>query len=188
MNKARIVCKAPKQAQQGFTLVELVTVVILLGVLALAVAPRFMGSSGFVEYALQKRLIASLRNTQLKAMFDTRSSFCYRTILVTGSSSSAAFGPSSKSYLSGNESASCSTNIDSTSPSFLRSSDGEINAEGISLSALDNSTSITYLQFDNYGKPYTSAGTCASGCVISFTGESTAKICVADQGYVYACE
>jgi MSHA pilin protein MshC len=180
--------QAAVKAQRGFTLVELITVVTLLGILALSVIPRFMGSSGFAEYTLQKRLLASLRNSQLKAMHDTRGEFCYRTNFVTGSDTSAAFGPSTKSYLSGQELASCETNIDDTSPEFLRTSSGEINAQGVSFSAQDDTTAITYVQFGSFGRASTSAGSCANGCTLTFTGQSLAKICIADEGYVYACE
>ncbi len=179
---------APIQVQQGFTLVELVTVVMVLGILALTISPRFADTTGFAEYALQKRLMSSLRNIQLKAMYDTRSDFCYKINVVTGSSSAASFSPSTTNYLPGNNIASCGTDLDATGPSFLRSNAGEINAEGIAFSALDNATAITYVQFDSVGRAYTSAGTCAAGCTFTFTGQSAAKVCIADQGYVYACE
>jgi MSHA pilin protein MshC len=175
------------QAQQGFTLVELVTVVIVLGILALSVAPKFVGPSGFTEYALQKRIVASLRNIQQKSMYDTRSSFCYQLNVVTGSATSAAFGPSTASYTNGNETASCSTTIDNTSASFLRTQGSEISDNGLSFSATDGSSPITYIRFDNMGRPLTSAGTCATGCSLTFSGQSAATTCISDQGFVHAC-
>lgn len=175
------------QAQQGFTLVELVTVVIVLGILALSAAPKFVGSSGFTEYALQKRILASLRNIQQKSMYDTRDSFCYQLNVVTGNAVSAAFGPSTASYTSGNESASCDTVIDSNSASFLRTQGSEISDSSLSFLATDGSVPITYVRFDNMGRPLTSAGTCALGCSLTFTGQSAAKTCISDQGFVYAC-
>jgi MSHA pilin protein MshC len=187
MNKAYRLLKAPTQAQQGFTLVELVTVVIVLGIVSLTIAPKFTGSSGYTEFALQKRFVSTLRNTQLKAMFDTRTDFCYRINLSTGGDISAAFGPSSHSYLLGSEASSCSATIDMNSPEYLRTKAGEINADSLTFSALDNSTAVSYIQFDNSGRALTSAGRCANGCTFTFTGESDAKVCVADQGYVYAC-
>jgi MSHA pilin protein MshC len=187
MNKAYRFQRVTKQAQQGFTLIELITVIIVLGIVALAATSRFTGSSGYSEFALQKRFVSALRNTQLKAMYDTRSDFCYKINLITGGGSTASFGPSSKSYLTGQEVTSCGTTIDITSPGFLRSEAGEINADSLVFTALDNTTAITYIQFDNLGRAVTSAGSCASMCEFTFTGDSEAKVCVADQGYVYAC-
>ena len=121
-------------------------------------------------------------------MYDTRSDFCYKTNFVTGSASTTAFGPSTSSYLSGNELVSCGATIDQSSAFFLRTTGTEISDEGITFSALDNANSISYVQFDNIGKPYTSAGTCLAGCTLTFTGDSSAKICIENQGYVHVCE
>ncbi len=172
-------------AQQGFTLVELITVVILLSIIAIAVVPRFTGSSGYSEFALQKRLLSALRNTQLKAMYDTRTDFCYK--LVFAAPLEPAFGPTTHSYLDGNQAASCGNTIDFSSDSFLRTDEGEVAASNVSFSAQDNTAAITFIQFDNLGRAITSAGSCASACTFTFTDESAAKVCVEDEGYVHAC-
>lgn len=179
--------KVTIQVQHGFTLVELVTVMMVLGIVSLSIVPRFSGSNGYTEYALQKRFVSVLRNTQLKAMYDTRTDFCYRINVVTGNSATASFGPSTNSYLTGNESASCSTTVDMTSPEYLRTNAGEIEADNLQFSASDNATPISYIQFDNTGKAITSAGICASGCTFTFSGDADVSVCVADQGYVYGC-
>lgn len=179
--------KSPKDsAQQGFTLVELITVILLLGIVSIVIVPRFSGTSGFAEYAMQKRVVSAMRNIQLKAMNDTRSGYCYRMIFDLDSTN-PQFGPSTANYLSGQQAASCATSIDNSSEAFMRSQVNEIAQEGLILNALDGANSISFIQFDNMGRPSTNVSNCASTCRISLTGESTAAICVESEGYVYAC-
>lgn len=62
---------------QGFTLVELVTVMILLGILATVVLPRFSSRDGYAEYAVRDQFISAFRYAQQRAMYD-HSGTCYR--------------------------------------------------------------------------------------------------------------
>ncbi len=55
----------------GFTLTELVVVLVLLGVLAAYIAPRFSGRDGFSELTVQQDLIQSIRFAQQLAMSRT---------------------------------------------------------------------------------------------------------------------
>jgi MSHA pilin protein MshC len=54
--------------QTGFTLVELVVVIILLGILSVYAAPRFLGVSDFSPYAAQEQAITIIRQIQLGSM------------------------------------------------------------------------------------------------------------------------
>lgn len=60
----------------GFTLIELVATIIVIGVLAVTVLPRFSDRSGVAEYALRDQLIALAQEAQQRAMFD-HSGACY---------------------------------------------------------------------------------------------------------------
>lgn len=66
----------PISKQEGFTLIELVTVIVLLGIVSVAVVTRFSGNDGFADYALRDELIASYRYAQHWATFD-HSGDCY---------------------------------------------------------------------------------------------------------------
>ena len=54
--------------QLGFTLVELVTTIILIGIIAVAVLPRLFSASSFSAYTLRNEFISELRYVQLKAI------------------------------------------------------------------------------------------------------------------------
>ncbi|MFC4701067.1 prepilin-type N-terminal cleavage/methylation domain-containing protein [Glaciecola siphonariae] len=171
--------------QRGFTLVELITVVIVIGIIAVAAAPRFISTDSFSEYAMVQRLQTAMRTLQIQSMHDTRPNFCYKMNFATGSSS--AFGPSVHQYQNGQQVSSCANSIDFTAPKYLRSDADELSANNITLSALDSGVSMSGLSFNSLGQPITNVGNCAGGCEIRFVGTMQAKVCVASQGYVYAC-
>ncbi|HCE2206784.1 TPA: prepilin-type N-terminal cleavage/methylation domain-containing protein [Vibrio parahaemolyticus] len=52
----------------GFTLMELILVIVLLSILSLFAASRFMGSGNFSAYALQERVISVIRQVQVNRM------------------------------------------------------------------------------------------------------------------------
>ena len=54
--------------EAGFTLVELVIVIIILGVLAVTALPKLVGKSAFEDYAVRDQLISRLRLVQLQGM------------------------------------------------------------------------------------------------------------------------
>ena len=56
------------QYHRGFTLIELVLVIVLIGVLAETAAPRFFTASGYDQIAARDELIQLLRQAQLQSM------------------------------------------------------------------------------------------------------------------------
>jgi len=57
--------------QQGFTIVELVTVIVLMGILTVVIAPKFSGTDTYEAHAHRTQLISALRLTQQRAMQQT---------------------------------------------------------------------------------------------------------------------
>lgn len=64
-----------RRLARGFSLVELVVTMIVVGVLAVTVLPRWWGSSGFEERAFRDRIVAGLRYAQ-KSAVATRLTTC----------------------------------------------------------------------------------------------------------------
>jgi MSHA pilin protein MshC len=170
---------------RGFSLIELVVVIILLSILAVTVAPRFSGKSGFAEYAYQARLISALRAMQTRAMHDTRPGFCFQ---INISSSRRAFGAPRMAYADADPSPTCTTVIDYTNPPHFATTATEMASENVRISAnRDGGSSIFYIGFDNLGRPITSSNNCAAGCRIEFLGEKRIGVCIESEGYVHAC-
>ena len=177
---------APARASAGFTLVELIVTIVIVGVLAVVALPRFADTSGYTEFTYQKRVLAALRAMQYKAMQDTRPGFCHQLNFVTGSD--PAFGPPTMDYSAANQATTCQNTIDFSAPEILRTSEGEIKAEGVILQALDsNGVTLSALGFDNLGRPVTADCSAASGCTITFSAQASAAICVNSQGWIHAC-
>lgn len=175
-----------EKSQAGFTLVELITVIIVVGVVAVTATSRFIGSDGIAEYTYQNRLVSTLRNMQQRAMNDTRQGICYR-ININSGSVAPAFGPPTDNFLQANSAVTCSSIID-PSIDLLSTSLTEIADNNIQLIALDGSlTTLQFIAFSSLGKPLTNESNCTNGCRITFQGSATTSVCVESEGYIHAC-
>ncbi|MBC3766112.1 prepilin-type N-terminal cleavage/methylation domain-containing protein [Neptunicella marina] len=167
----------------GFTLIELIVVIIIVGILSVVVAARFQGKSGFAEYTWQKRGIAALRYVQLQAMQDTsatNSGACYR-LNVDTTNNQFGLPPVADS---------CSDNIDINRHLASSSGNGEMDNDDVSISLSDNTSGIINgIGFNGLGQPVDAANNaiCVSGCTMSFTDSLSANICIESQGFVHAC-
>jgi MSHA pilin protein MshC len=176
----------------GYTLLELIVVITVLGVLAVSAYSRFQGTDGVAEYTYQARLVSALRNMQTRAMQDTRPGYCYQINLDT---TTPAFGPPTLAYAVGGgapqQAQSCATSIDFSTPEYLHTGNDEMVNDNVLLSALSGASSIDHIGFDGLGRPVDNAQqaicTGSSGCTVTLTGTASARVCVASQGYIYAC-
>jgi MSHA pilin protein MshC len=58
----------PHRRQTGFTMVELVTCIVILGILAAAIGPKFIGNQSFSERGYADEVAAALRYAQAVAV------------------------------------------------------------------------------------------------------------------------
>lgn len=148
----------------GFSLVELVVVIVLLGIVAAVVMPRWRGGSGFEERALHDQVVAALRYAQKSAVA------ARRTVCVSFSTSPSKVDFSiSSTYPAAN----CSIG------SLLAGPDGtnlSIAASG-SIAITSSASSLT---FDAAGRPSAAASITVSGlpASLAITVES-------ETGYVH---
>ena len=153
-----------KYEHSCFTMRELIVVIIMLGIMATTVIPKFFTSTGFQEYTYQAEVITKLRSIQLRAMQQTKSnsSECRHTVLVT----EKAIGiPESCDLTSGN--------WQSDTTSVIIESGHDV--------TFDVSSGNYSFTFDSLGRPSSSC----SPCLIEVSGDSTLTIKIESEGYIH---
>ncbi|ACJ27327.1 MSHA pilin protein MshA [Shewanella piezotolerans WP3] len=62
--------------QNGFTLIELVVVIIILGILAVTAAPKFINLQGDARVSTLQGMKAAIQGQQLACLFKICNSWC----------------------------------------------------------------------------------------------------------------
>jgi MSHA pilin protein MshC len=153
--------------QYGFTMIELIVVIIMIAIMAVTVIPKFFTSTGFQEYTYQAEVITKLRSIQLRAMQQTNSNNQCHTVLVT------------KSALGIPEP------CDSTLPDGWQGENIETDESGTTNVEIDPNHKVAFspigfsFTFDGMGRPS------CSPCLITVIGDSTLKITIESEGYIH---
>ena len=151
----------------GFTLVELIVVILLLGILSAYAASRYSGTSSVAALTTQQEILASLRLTQNRAM--QRTGYCNRWLVTANQA-----GQISPQAVAG----SCTTTFAAADNDVSRVE----TPSGVSLSL---STSGPYLDFDSLGR---AAQCTTSPCTLTISSSSDQRqVCINIEGYIYAC-
>ncbi|EKO3924457.1 type II secretion system protein [Vibrio metschnikovii] len=151
----------------GFTLVELIVVILLLAILSAYAASRYSGTSSVAALTTQQEILASLRLTQNRAM--QRTGYCNRW-LVTASQA----GQISPQAVAG-----------SCSATFATVDNDASRVEVPSGVTLNLSPPDGYLDFDSLGR---AAQCAASPCTVTISStHDQRQVCINTEGYIYAC-
>lgn len=155
------------QKQKGFTLIELVAVMMLIAVMSVTIAPKFFNSTGFEEHTYRDELITKFRAIQVKAMQQTNIDVCHLVSVK----------PDSIGLLATINGA-CGANYAANSTTVTVNSSHQVN--------FSTTEGINSFSFSSLGKP---VGCIAvTPCEISFSvnGASSLLIKINAQGYIYA--
>ncbi|MCA3953288.1 type II secretion system protein [Vibrio vulnificus] len=154
-----------KRAQTGFTLVELIVVILLISIVSAYAASRYIGTGSFSAYAAQEQAISIIRQLQV-----------YRMQSNTTNSANPNFELTASGGCLGST-AGCSA---AATPQAAESRSDVMRLDGVSVSS-----TISPIRFDLRGNPLQTNGSALNSVTITFTasGES-ASVCINSQGYV----
>ncbi|CAG21581.1 prepilin-type N-terminal cleavage/methylation domain-containing protein [Photobacterium profundum] len=156
---------------RGFTLIELIIVIILVGIISLTAASRMSGRSSFDAFITRDQAIAIARQIQITAMqTDGTLNACQRLVITNvANEENSRFG----------RPAACSSNDDMFSD-VLRGKQAEVTFM----------TSVTNIYFNLLGRPVDATSkricTTSSGCKVTVRSRNgeTASLCINSEGFI----
>jgi len=166
-----------KLQHKGFTLIELVVVIIIIGILSVTVLPKFFSSKGFEEYTYRTEIISTLRAVQLRAMQQSES-FC----VGMNSTHLGVVWDNTNQRIT-------ASSPDCTTPFIFNSVYAESESDTLEVK-VESNHSVTFtmargtlpLTFDNWGRPNSCPN---NGCLIEITGSDTLSVVIESQGYIH---
>lgn len=154
-----------RKVQLGFTLVELVTTIILIGIIAVAVLPRLFSASSYSAYTLRNEFISELRYVQLKAIQNTDQ--CYQLDV-------SASGYTLR-YFNDRVGNSCSNPFRTEQPQTF--------SGGAYIALASSASQVFSITFDSLGRIISPV---CSGHCFNAVADETLAIAVESEGYIYA--
>jgi MSHA pilin protein MshC len=159
--------------QRGFTLIELIMVILMLGILAVFVSPKLSNLNDFNARGFHDESLAFLRFAQKAAIAQRR------TVCVTFSATSISLQIAPLAPTAAAPTPNCGGSPKTlTGPSGTT---GSVTAE----SGISFATTPTDFNFDGLGRPINSAGTALSTQTIQVTNAAQSIVVEGITGYVH---
>ena len=168
---------------QGFTLIELVVVIIILGIMMTTVIPKFLSSDGFEEYAYRSEVVATLRGIQLRAMQQRGVELCHQVTIAP-----KVLGLNSTDTALANNCDSSELFDEGQDEFFANTSVAIANEHSVTFST---NGLANIFGFDSLGRAIDINGNLiacngASPCQIIITGDEALIIQIESEGYIHA--
>ncbi len=149
----------------GFTLVELIIVIIILGIISTFAASRFTGTSSYSTFTAQEQAISVIRQIQVNRMQSNVSAADDSFRLTVHSDCLGSV-------------AACNLNLSNSA----QKSQADARSDYVRESDISFSSPNTIIEFDLLGNPSVSAG--VNITINSTTSSNSAQVCINSQGYV----
>jgi MSHA pilin protein MshC len=159
------------QKNLGFTLIELIVVIIMISIMAVTVLPKFFTSNGFEEFTYRDEIITKLRAIQLRSMQQTDDSTC-KIVLAAPDT----IGLQATDTLSATEQ--CTTGFAGDTTTVM------VNPKHSVIFTL--SESLTSFSFSSLGKPEGCISEDPCKITVTVTGEKSLEILINSQGFIRA--
>lgn len=172
----------------GFTLIELIIVVILLGIISFTALPRFTGNSGVEETTVQDQMISVLRRMQNQAMQQTSAAFCHQLLLTQTQLGAPNINPcdlipaNTQLTTAANPDSGLQFRLDANSGIVLRVFNHTNPASG-------TVQTLPFLfRFNSLGQAVdNSRARFQNGLNIQIAGAVTYSVCIEAEGYIHPC-
>ncbi|WP_299805446.1 type II secretion system protein [uncultured Shewanella sp.] len=151
------------QRHAGFTLVELVTTIILIAILAVVVIPRLLTSSSYSAFTLRDEFISELRKVQIMAM--NNQDRCYRLSVTDTDYQVSRFNGA-------------------CTGTPVRTDAAQLFQGGANLALLNGGASSFNIEFNLQGVPIVNGARCKGNC-ISVIADETLFLAIESEGYIH---
>ncbi|MEZ9569200.1 prepilin-type N-terminal cleavage/methylation domain-containing protein [Vibrio splendidus] len=150
---------------KGFTLVELIIVIIILGIVSTFTASRFTGTSSYSTFTAQEQAISVIRQIQVNRMQSNVSAADDSFRLTVNSDCLGSV-------------AACNLDLSNST----QKSQADARSDYVRELDISFSSPNTIIEFDLLGNPSVSAG--VNITINSTTSSNSAQVCINSQGYV----
>ena len=163
---------------KGFTIVELVVVIIVISILAVTAIPRLTVTESFSATTDRDQLIALLISVQTRAMQNTEFVFDFTGNIVSEKCHTVAFTTDEIGMLAQRSNGLCSTGFAASDDvdDFLKF----MPENDFTVRNLANAT-VSQIGFNNLGQPVPQTA-------YKITFDSSASLCIESEGYIHVCQ